>query len=515
MSVRTFAAIDVGSYELGLKIFEFTSKGGMRDIDYIRSSIDLGTQTYQSGKIDHEHMDEMCNILSDFAAKMKEYKVDDYKAYGTSAIRETVNTVIITEQIKLRTGIKVDVLSNSEQRFLHYKAAASKGEVFDTFIKEGCAIVDIGGGSIQISLFDNDALVTTQNIRLGVLRTVDMLSALKPSTRNFDAVLGELIDNQLEIFKNLYLQDRQIKNIILIDDYISQLLYHVGANGKVLEAKDLMEKMTEIKSLNVEQIAKKYSVAEESAIYLFPAMALVERVLKITGAKMLWSPGISLCDGIAYEYGQKEKLLRDPHDFENDIIECAKVMSKRYHGNMERNLLMERVACGMFDATKKIHGMSRREKLLLKIAVLLNDCGRYISIDAGAECGYDIIMATEMIGLSHAEREIVANVVRFNKVPFSYYNELASETLLTKNNYLRIVKLSALLRLADGVCRSYKVKIRDVNYTLRADEFVISVSTDEDIELEKGFFFRKAVLFEEAFSVKPVLKMSPRKKSLY
>lgn len=512
MAIRTFAAIDVGSYELGMKIFEFNSKGSMKEIDYIRRSIDLGSQTYHSGKIDRTRMDELCDVLSDFAKIMKMYRVDAYKAYGTSAIRETVNKVIVTEQIKLRTGIKVDVLSNSEQRFLHYKAAASKGEKFNELIREGCAIVDIGGGSIQISLFDKDALVTTQNIRLGVLRTTDMISELKPTTRDQEGVLSELIDNQLGIFKNLYLKDRAISNIILIDDYISQLMYHRDTKDRVFTSDEFAEKSKALKYMNAQQIAENYGIAEESATYLMPAVTLVGRVLNIMGAHQVWSPGVSLCDGMAYEYGQKEKLLIDPHDFENDIIECATVMSRRYQGNLDRNKILEEVACSLFDATKKIHGMSKREKLLLRISALLNDCGRYISIDAGAECGYDIIMATEMIGLSHAEREIVANVVRFNKVEFRYYESLASETLLTKSNYLKIVKLCAIFRLADGVCRSYVNKISEAKCTLKNDELIISVVSDKNIDLEQGFFFRKASLFEEVFSIKPVLKLSKKKR---
>lgn len=59
--------------------------------------------------------------------------------------------------IKNRTGLDIEVLSNSEQRFLDYKAIASKGEGFQKIIEKGTAIVDIGGGSVQISLFDNDS----------------------------------------------------------------------------------------------------------------------------------------------------------------------------------------------------------------------------------------------------------------------------------------------------------------------------------------------------------------------
>ena len=59
---------------------------------------------------------------------MDSYKVTGYRAYGTSAIRETRNTGIVLDQIRQRTGIKLEVLSNSEQRFLDYKAVAFRGE---------------------------------------------------------------------------------------------------------------------------------------------------------------------------------------------------------------------------------------------------------------------------------------------------------------------------------------------------------------------------------------------------
>ncbi|HOO27950.1 MAG TPA: exopolyphosphatase, partial [Lachnospiraceae bacterium] len=199
-------------------------------------------------------------------------------------------------------------------------------------------------------------------------------------------------------------------------------------------------------------------------------------------------------------------LISNKHDFENDIIACAGIMSKRYKGNKDRNQLLERVAVELFDRTKKMHGMGRRERLLLRIAALLNDCGKYMSLEAAAECGYSIIMATEMIGLSHAEREIVANVVKFNKTHFEYYEELATATLLERESYLKIAKLTAIFRVADGICRSYRTKVRDVKLRQKGDELIITVDTDEDITLEQGFFSRKAAFFEEVFSIRPVLK---------
>ena len=110
--LKTFAAIDVGSYELAMKIFEFSPKTGMKEIDHIRHRIDLGNDTFAAGKISYEKVDELCSILREFADIMNTYRVEGYKAYGTSAIRETDNTAIILDQIRQRTGISIGVLSN-------------------------------------------------------------------------------------------------------------------------------------------------------------------------------------------------------------------------------------------------------------------------------------------------------------------------------------------------------------------------------------------------------------------
>ncbi|MBR4719152.1 MAG: exopolyphosphatase [Lachnospiraceae bacterium] len=512
--MKTFAAIDVGSYEVAMKIFEISEKKGLKQIDHLRRKIELGTDTYHTGKVNPVRMDELCDVLSEFNKVMKAYKVDAYKAYATSAIRETENTMIVTEQIKLRTGISVEVLSNSEQRFMHLKAVASKSETFTEIMKKSTAIVDIGGGSIQISLFNKDNLITTQNIRLGILRVKDMLSSLQAKTIDYVQLLGELIDNQLDSFKTLYLGDRKIHNIIIIDDYVSQAMRKVNDNKDIISYKDFIALIYRFRGQSVEYIARHLSIDEESARLIPQSIVLLSKMTEMMKAKTLWAPGVSLSDGMAYEYAEMNKLLSVKRDFDRDIMAAAKEMCRRYGGNLERNMLVEEVALSIFDDTKKLHGMGKRERLLLRVAAMLSDCGKYVSLEAAAECGYDIIMATEMLGLSNTEREIIANIVRFNKVKFKYYKETDSSVMLNKNTYLTMAKLTAIFRVADGICRSYRVKLAGVKTTIRDDELIITIDSDEDFALEKGFFSRKSDFFEEVFSVKPVIRIKKRLNAL-
>ena len=507
--MKTFADIDVGSYELSMKIFEFSAKTSMKEIDHIRHRIDLGNDTFATGKISYEKVDELCRVLREFEEIMRSYKVEDYRAYGTSAIRETENTMIVLDQIQQRTGIHIDVLSNSEQRFLDYKSIALKGQDFNKIIEKGTAIVDIGGGSIQVSLFDKDTLVATQNLRLGVLRLQELLNKLNARPAKYEGLLEEMIDSQLSVFKKLYLKDRIVENIIIVDDYVSTLIQKRLTGSQTpgyVDSASYGVFMEALRSHTKEEVAAHFGVSVESLPLIFISAVLIYNVAKLMEAKLLWAPGVTLCDGIAYEYAEKNKIIGPKHDFEQDIVACARNISKRFMGSRRRGETLEHICVTIFDSMKKVHGLGKRERLLLRIAALLHDCGKYISMVNLGECSYSIVMATEIIGLSHREREIVANVVKYNHQDFDYYEELGTTTTLDTQSYLTIAKLTAILRVANGLDRSHKQKFRDFRTTLKEDQLIITVNTAEDITLERGLFEAKASFFEEVFSLHPVIK---------
>ncbi len=416
VGIKTFAAIDVGSYELSMKIFEISRREKLKEIDHIRHRIDLGTDTYTQGKLSHEKVDELCRVLSEYAQIMKAYQVDDYKAYGTSAIREMVNRAIVLEQIKMRTGIHIEVLSNSEQRFLDYKSVASRGELFHNLISSGTAIIDIGGGSIQVSLFDKGSLVTTQNMRLGILRIREQLSQLKLKPSQYAEIMDEVVSSQVGVLEKLYLKGKNIDNIIVVDEYISNAMGKQDRNllNTYIDKKAYLGFLENIQGRPLAETGKLLQMPEESIFLLYISSMLVWKFQQTMGAEKLWVPGVTLCDGIGYEYAEKNKIYFTTHDFEKDIINCTQNISKRYMGSKKRGETLEKIALTIFDGMKRAHGLGKRERLLLRLAALLHDCGKYITMTNMGEASYEIVMSTEIIGLSHAEREIVANVVRYN-----------------------------------------------------------------------------------------------------
>ncbi|HIZ43953.1 MAG TPA: exopolyphosphatase [Firmicutes bacterium] len=503
MAATLFAAIDVGSYELELTIYEISPKKGIVQLDRMRKVIGLGRDTYDRGIISYDRVDEMCKLLLRFKGVMTEYQVDGYKAYGTSAIREAENRDVVLDQIKVRTGIVVDILSNSEQRFLCYKAIAAKENEFNNMIQKGTAIAEVGSGSMQISLFDKDALVTTQNLKLGALRIHQILAGMGGTEKEKKQLIQELIDNDIQTFKKLFLKDREVKNIIATGVCALYLGRGAHADKQKITAEEFQEFYESLRDLNEDQVSQKYDIPSEFVSLIVPGAMVYRKLIEVTGAEMIWLPGVRLGDGIVAEYAEQKKLIRFTHDFSQDILVAARNIAKRYMSNKNHSAILEKNVLAIFDGVKKYHGLGKRERLLLQICAILHDCGKYISIRTPGECAYNIIMSTEIIGISHREREIIANVVKYNTMEFDY---TAASYTLTKEMRIIIAKLTAILKVANAMDRSHKQKFKNVRVSVKDQQMFLTTDSDENIMLEESQFRQKADFFEEVYGIRPVLK---------
>lgn len=460
MAVTTFAAIDIGSYEVSMKIFEMSKRIGFREINDVRYQLELGRGTYAAGRLEMETVDELCEILNDFKRMMAEFGVESWRACATSSLRELENPVIILE---------------------------------------------------QISLFDKDALVLTQSIRMGSLRIRERLKELEKTTPHYDRLIEEFIRNDLISFQRLYLKDKEISNLILMGDFLTDTIFQDRSGENIITKEEFLKKYETIVNMSDHDLAESMELEPEYASLIVPNMVIIRNFIEIFQAEALWIPGVSLLDGIAYDYAEKNKYLKSVHNFENDILVASRNIAKRYSSGKNHIAGTTDVALDIFDSTRKIHGMGKRERLLLQIAVLLHDCGKYISMSEVAECSYRIIMATEIIGLSTEERQVIASAVRYNTREFGCYKEINRETSMNRGNYLLTAKLTAILRLANAMDRSHYQKVKALNVTLKDRILYLVVDSARDVSLELGLLKDKKEFFEEVFGIRLVMRRKGRR----
>lgn len=503
MRITTFAAIYIGSFEINLKIFEILHHKRIRQIDFIRSRIDLGKDVYSTGTIGYESVEDLCKILKEFYNFMEGYQVEGYKAYASNVIRDAKNGLFILEQIRMRTRIKVSLLSNSEQCALSYKAIASN-EIFHELILKNTALVDIGGGSIQITLFFNGTAFTTQRIVLGSVRIHEKLSALAPMVSRYEKYIQELVDKELIKFKKLYLLEKEIEYIIMTGNYLVDLVKKLARTPeRTIEGCVFLKAIKRLKKKNKEQIAEELHLSNENDPLVIPTVILYQRVAELLEAGQLWIPETNISDGIVYQYAERKRLLKPGHDFDADILSAARNLAGRYESYSAHTELILNSACIIFDAMKAVHGLSRRTRLLLEVAAILHDCGRYISLVNQAECSYQIIMASEILGITHLEREIVANTVKFNEKPLVSYQD--GSVTMDRESYMVVLKLAAILKVANALDRSHAQKYKSLKAALQDRKLILTIESSKDLLLEKGLFATRTDLFEEIFSIKPMI----------
>lgn len=502
MPITTFAAIDVGSYEVGMKIFELSKKYGLKEIDTIRHRLELGKDVFESGRFSSKMIMELCTVLKNYKEIMDGYRVDNYRAYGTSPFREAKNAHIAIERVKQRTGVDISVLSNSEQRFLGYKSIAAQESGFQKMIRKSTAIVDVGGGGIQVSLFDKDALVTTQHMRLGSLRIRERLLALEKETIHYEQLVEEFIHNELLTFKKLYLGNREVKHVIFLGDFFTDIIFHGESMENTITREEFNRLYQDIISRSPEEMAMRLGIPVEYATLLVPTTVIYMNFVDIFKTEAMWVPGTTLADGIAYDYGESCGLIRHKHNFENDIVVAAENIASRYCASYRHTHAVAKTAMKIFDSMKKVHGMGNRQRLLLHIAALLHECGKYISMYAVADNSFHIIMSTEIIGLSHEERQIIASVVRYNSKEFGYYEEISREIGANRESYQVIAMLTAIHRVANALDRGHYQKIKDLHPVLKDGRLTLALEAERDFGLEQGLLQEKADFFEEVFGVK-------------
>ena len=503
--IHTFAAIYIGSYEVSIKIFEISGKKKIRTIDYIRSRIELGRDAYSKGSIGYEMVEALCDTLAEYKQIMDGYRVDSYEAYAAAALRVAENELFILDQIKIRTGLTVSVLSNSEHRFISYKSVAMREE-FEGMIQKGAAVLDAGGGGMQLTIFSKGKVVTTQHLALGTMRMREQLARKSSNLAQYELQIEELVDKELEVFKAMYLKDAKIKYLIVIGDYISEISKNIEKEKEdnTIEISKFLKYLKRFDKKTLEQISEELNLSNENDALVIPYLMIFKCMAESIGAENLWAPGANVSDGIAFDYAEKNNMVKEKHDFDADILSAARNLSERYMSYTPHIDALTQMATLIFDTIKKVHGLGKRERLLLQVAAILHDCGKYISFANGPSCSYDIIMASEIIGLTHLEREIIANTVLYNTWTLPDYEEVADK--LDHDSYITVAKLSAILRVSNAMDRSHKQKFKNVKAAVKGRELIITIETVDDIALEKALFNAKTAYFENVFSMKPVIK---------
>ena len=508
MRRNLIAAIDVGSHAIRMKIGEINRAGNFKELESFRKIAVLGHDTFTTGKVSFESVDKICEILGNFKKTMNDYGVRHYTAMATSAIREAKNRDYILDQIQIKTGLEVKVIDNTQEQYLTLKAVKYNMEDYDKYIDEGVIVVVIGAGSIQVTTYIEGELKSSQNVKMGALRIKEILGNMKNSVIKYNNILDEYIRVNME---GLVVSDRDedFKHLIVVGVQMSVLSHMVAFDEDshhIMKKKELSKLYNMLLPMDVEEIRTKYEVKKERAEIVLPSLMLLNYFADMTSSKDIIIPSVSLVDGIVRHIHENIYNLRLDDAVTRDVITNATVLAEQFGYNKTHCHYVESIALQFFDKLRKVHGM-KLERQHLRVAAILHDIGKFISLDKHSLHSYDLIRSLELFGMSKVDMEVIALVSK-------YHGMIAPTDTREDFGYLSIdrrlvtAKLIAILRLADSMDRGHGQKIDIKSIKIKDKVLTIKGTSKLDTTLEEWNFSRKAIYFQDVFGIVPVLKIS-------
>ncbi len=225
--LHNIAAIDVGSHDTFMKIAQVKSGAAPKIIEEVQRTIPIGSDTFTSGEISQRLLNQMVEVLKNFGRKLEEYKVLKLRAVATSAFREARNQLYAIEQIRQQTGFDVEVLSNGKDLYYHQLALSETIPDYEQLISSNALFLNIGSGSIALTLFNEGKYVSTQNFRLGSLRIRELLGDLERHSVDFNALMAEYISGVLNYYRTFGPKRSDYQNLVVLGG-TSRYIKHVA-----------------------------------------------------------------------------------------------------------------------------------------------------------------------------------------------------------------------------------------------------------------------------------------------
>jgi len=217
------------------------------------------------------------------------------------------------------------------------------------------------------------------------------------------------------------------------------------------------------------------------------------------GVKQIAIPNVGLKDGILLDIAEDlSKSLRPQR--REQVWESALHMGRKYQFDEKHARLTAKLAARLFEQSKPLHNLNGGNLLLLEIGALLHDIGHFVNTVDHDKHGYYLLNNHHLIGLTLREQNIVANLVRYHRKQ-SPSTDDENVKLLPQKDRLIVIKLCALLRLADSIDISHTGQITDVSLMEMNSGWRMKISGKSDLMLENWAFEKRKSLFQEVFGI--------------
>jgi exopolyphosphatase / guanosine-5'-triphosphate,3'-diphosphate pyrophosphatase len=495
------AAIDIGTNSLHMIVVHVRPDLSFEVIDREKEMVRLGAGGLDGRALTPEAMQNALQVLSKFRRLAESHSVDEIVAVATSAVREAENGGEFLKTAASQTGIRPRVISGTEEaRLIHMAAAYGVGAPGEVLV-----VIDIGGGSVEITRGAGGNLEMGRSFKLGVIRTTERFVKSDPISpreerklvRQIESDVGDYLDRIVRAgFDRLVGTSGTILSLGAVAAGQQGRITSTSLRNRRVPAKQLRRVRRMMTSLSLEKRVRVPGLEPRRAD-LSPAGAiLIDTLVRRLEADAITLCDLSLREGVVLDYIARHRKQIAQADRYPDVRRRSVVeLAERCSYWPEHAQQIARLSTALFDQTRAIHGLTDREREWLEYAAILHDIGVHISYERHHVHSQYLIRHGDLRGFEPDEIEIIGLIARYHRraTPKKKHPVVRD---FSKSRRRAIRALSAILRLAESLDRSHAQTISGVELHDRGDDALLQLRTKSDAELELWAANRHAAPFE-------------------
>jgi exopolyphosphatase / guanosine-5'-triphosphate,3'-diphosphate pyrophosphatase len=478
--VPRVAIVDVGSNTAKLVDYAYEVGRSFRQVDELRSAVRLSEGMAADGLLQREPFERGVSALRTFASYCRAAAVDDVVVTATSAVRAAANGGDFVQAVRRDTGIGVRVLSGEEE------ARCGALAVANAFALSDAVVVDLGGGSVQLSRLVQRRYAAGASWPLGAVRATELYLRGDPPRVKSVRSLAEATRNAVEPWLArhggpgplpLVGIGGTIRNLANIDQarrgYPLNLLH-----GYRLERAAVDALADELVGLDAARRGELPGLNRDRADIIAAGAVVVAAVMAAAGADAVTVSGQGLREGLLYPF----LVPTDDHLLEDVRAFSVLNLMRQYHDHAAHNEHVRYLALALFDALVPIHGLGAEHRELLGAAALVHDIGMAVDYYRHEHHGFTLMVGRALPGFSHREQAIIALLVRHHRKGPVGDGGLAG--LLADGDASAVRVLSGLLRVAEYLDRGKAQRVAALRVTCRDSVVHIGVHAHGESRLE-------------------------------
>jgi len=505
------AVIDLGTNSVRFDVHQIGPGSRIRQLHREKLMVRLGQGVFLEGKLDKDAIRRTVHAFQSFQRTSQDLHAQKIVAFGTSALREATDSDKLLNLIRTKTGIDVRVISGQEEARL-----IAQGILHNEKPPKGnYALLDIGGGSAEISICRGRGLIHSESFALGTARLQQVFlkssppKSPAPGERSPSDQLRRYIKGVLlpKIISEEWPKVTSIMGSSGTIRALGRMLKKTGS-GKSVELKDLSKLIKSMSTMTTTQLLGIPGMEAKRVDMILAGAILLEECMTALGAKKVVTTDYSLRDGILEEELQ---LVRE-HQGSHLALHLPDLYAKAQRLGCQDSHVRQVVnSCAvLFTRLKALHKLSSEWQVYLTAAAILHDTGEAVTPTHHERHSYYIVKNADFPSMEIWETEFVAQLCLWHPSGKPDLEELPFAADKKKRD--AFFKLLALLRVADALDRGHKssARIQQIS-TDKAKVKILLAGKSIDLELLR--VEQKKTLFELIFARRLIVEKVREKTS--